>query len=327
MTSDFWNGRRVFVTGATGFLGGWVVQDLVEAGADVVALVRDWVPRSRLLSEGLIDRIATVRGAVQQQDVLERAINEYDVDTVLHLAAQTIVTIADRNPISTFETNIRGTWCVLEACRRSPTVQAVLVASSDKAYGVQAELPYSENASLIGRFPYDVSKSCADLLARSYGESYGLAVAITRCGNFFGGGDLNFNRIVPGTIMSALRGDRPIIRSDGSYIRDYLYVRDGARACLLLAEQLHAAKWRGEAFNFSYEVRLTALDMVRRILAAAGRPDLEPDIRNEARNEIPEQYLSSEKARQTLGWRPAFGFDEGLREAVAWYRGFAGVVS
>ncbi len=319
----FWRSRKTLVTGCSGFLGGWVVEDLLARGAVVVGLIRDWVPQSRLLTEDLLGKMIAVRGAVEDPVAVERALNEYEVDTAFHLAAQTIVTIADRNPLSTFETNIRGTWTVLEACRRCPTVKAIVVASSDKAYGAQPTLPYEETAPLRGRFPYDASKSCADLLAQSYAATYDLPVAITRCGNFFGGGDLNLSRIVPGTILSALRGERPVIRSDGTYVRDYLYVRDGARACLLLAEQMAARGLRGEAFNFSYEVRLTAREMVDRLLALLGRLDLEPVILDAARHEIPHQYLSARKARETLGWRPAFGLEEGLRETVAWYRAFA----
>jgi CDP-glucose 4,6-dehydratase len=320
---DFWRSRNVLVTGCTGLLGGWVVQDLVTRGAQVVGLVRDWVPQSRLLTESLLARIVTVRGAVEDQAAIERTLNEYEIDTVFHLAAQTIVTIAARNPLSTFETNIRGTWTVLEACRRSPTVHGIVVASSDKAYGAQEQLPYAEGAPLRGRFPYDVSKSCADLLAQSYAATYGLPVVITRCGNFFGGGDLNVSRIVPGTILSVLRGTPPLIRSDGTLVRDYLYVRDGARVCLLLGELLRERPLDGEAFNFSYEVRLTALEMVDRILQLMGRADLKPVILSEAKHEIPHQYLSSERARDMLGWRPAYGLEEGLRETIAWYRTYA----
>jgi CDP-glucose 4,6-dehydratase len=323
--SGFWQYRNVLVTGCTGLLGGWVVQELLARGATTVGLVRDWVPRSRLLTEDLLAKLIVVRGTLEDQALLERGLNEYAIDTVFHLAAQTIVTTANRNPVSTFESNIRGTWTVLEACRRVGTVKGVVVASSDKAYGAQERLPYEEGAPLLGRFPYDVSKSCADLLAQGYAATYGLPVAITRCGNFFGGGDLNFSRIVPGTILSALRNEAPIIRSDGTYVRDYLYVRDGALACLLLAEALQARGLRGEAFNFSYELRLTAREMVDRILALMGRADLAPVVRNEATNEIPHQYLSSRKAREALAWRPAFGLDQGLTETISWYRHHAEV--
>ena len=217
-------------------MGGWLAQRLVAAGADVVCLVRDWVPQSELVRSGLAERVKVVRGDVRDQALLERVLGEYEVNTVIHLAAQTIVSIANRNPISTFETNIGGTWALLEACRRSPAVKQIVVASSDKAYGDQETLPYDEDTPLQGQHPYDVSKSCADLIAQTYAVTYGLPVAITRCGNFYGGGDLNWNRIVPGTIRSVLRGQRPVIRSDGQYVRDYFYVEDGAAAYMLLAE-------------------------------------------------------------------------------------------
>jgi CDP-glucose 4,6-dehydratase len=320
--SSFWRDRPTFVTGATGLVGGWLVRRLVEAGADVVCLVRDWVPQSELVRSGLIERVKVVRGDVRDQALLEAALGEYEADTVLHLAAQTIVGIANRNPISTFETNIQGTWALLEACRRSPLVKQVVVASSDKAYGDQERLPYREDTPLQGRHPYDVSKSCGDMIAATYAESYGLPVAITRCGNFYGGGDLNWNRIVPGTIRSALRGERPVIRSDGSYVRDYFYVEDGAAAYMLLAEQLAGrAELRGAAYNFSNEIQITVLELVRRILDALGST-LEPDVRNEASNEIRHQYLSAERARAELGWRPLFTLDEGLERTIGWYRGF-----
>jgi CDP-glucose 4,6-dehydratase len=309
----------VFVTGATGLLGGWLVRQLVDAGADVVCLVRDWVPRSEFVAAGLVERVRLVRGDVRDQEVLERALGEYEVATVFHLAAQTIVGVANRNPVSTLDTNIRGTWALLEACRRSPTVQQVVTASSDKAYGDQEVLPYTEDAPVLGRHPYDVSKSCADLLAQMYAKSYGLRVSVTRCGNFYGGGDLNWNRLVPGTIRSVLRGERPVIRSDGRFTRDYIYVEDGARAYILLAEQLAAKpSLAGEVFNFSYERRMTVLELVDRILQAMGSR-FAPDVRNEASNEIRDQYLDSTKARRMLGWTPAFTFEASLRETIAWY--------
>ncbi len=265
-----------------------------------------------------------VRGDVADQALLERALGEYEIDTVIHLAAQTIVGIANRNPLATFETNIAGTWRLLEACRRSPKVKQIVVASSDKAYGDQETLPYDETSPLQGRHPYDVSKSCADLIAQTYATTYGLPVAITRCGNFYGGGDLNWNRIVPGTIRSILRGQRPVIRSDGHYVRDYFYVEDGAAAYMLLAEKLAAQPdLRGEAFNFSNEIQVTVLELVERILALMGS-DLRPDVRNEASNEIRHQYLSAAKARRRLEWQPLFTLDGGLRRTIAWYRDFLG---
>jgi len=322
--SSFWRDRPVFVTGATGLVGASMVRQLLDAGADVVALVRDWVPRSELVTSGLLERIRVVRGDVRSQSTMERALGEYEIVTVFHLAAQTIVGVANRNPVSTLDTNIRGTWALLEACRRTPTVHQIVTASSDKAYGEQEVLPYKEDASVQGRHPYDVSKSCADLLAQMYAKSYGLPVCVTRCGNFFGGGDLNWNRIVPGTIRSVLRGERPVVRSDGHYTRDYLYVEDGARAYLLLAERMAATPaLAGEVFNFSYEHRMTVLELVDRILRVMGST-MKPDVRNEASNEIRDQYLDAGKATALLGWSPAFTFDAGLRATVDWYTRYFG---
>ena len=321
-SSAFWRDRPTLVTGATGLLGGWLVRRLAEAGADVVCLVRDWVPQSELVRSGLAAEVKTVRGDIRDQALLERVLGEYEVDTVFHLAAQTIVQIANRNPVSTFETNVQGTWALFEACRRSPAVKQVVLASSDKAYGDHEQLPYDEGAALQGRHPYDVSKSCADLIARAYAVTYGLPVVTTRCGNFYGGGDLNWNRIVPGTIRSALRGQRPVIRSDGRYVRDYFYIEDGAAAYMLLAERLAGSReLAGEAFNFSNEIQVTVLELAERVLALMGA-DLAPDVRNEASHEIRHQYLSAEKARRVLGWHPLFDLDEGLRRTISWYREF-----
>jgi CDP-glucose 4,6-dehydratase len=318
--AQFWLDRPTLVTGGTGLVGSWLVRRLVENGADVVCLVRDWVPQSELITSHQIEKVKTVRGDVREQPLLERVLGEYEIDTVIHLAAQTIVTIANRNPVSTFESNIRGTWCLLEACRRSPRVKQVVVASSDKAYGDQENLPYSENMPLQGRHPYDVSKSCADLIAQTYAETYDLPVVISRCGNFFGGGDLNWNRIIPGTIRSVLRGLRPVIRSDGKYIRDYFYVEDGAVAYMLLAEKLaERPELCGNAFNFSYENQIDVLGIVQKILKLMDS-NLEPEVLNQAPNEILHQYLNAEKARQVLAWRPQFSLEVGLEKTIDWYR-------
>jgi len=318
----FWLDRPTFVTGGTGLVGSWLVKRLMDSGADVVCLVRDWVPQNEMIRKGWIGQAKVVRGDIRDRDTLERALGEYEIDTVIHLAAQTIVTIANRNPISTFETNIKGTWNLLEACRRSPKVNQIVVASSDKAYGDQAALPYDENTPLQGQHPYDVSKSAADLIAYTYAKSFDLSVAITRCGNFYGGGDLNWNRIIPGTIRSILRGQRPIIRSDGEYIRDYFYVEDGAAAYILLAEQLAARpELKGNAYNFSNENQVSVREIVERILKAMGSK-LIPDIRNEVKNEIRHQYLSAEKARRELEWKPMFNLDEGLKRTINWYKDF-----
>ncbi|GMV34528.1 NAD-dependent epimerase/dehydratase family protein [Chloroflexi bacterium CFX5] len=320
----FWLDRPTFVTGGTGLVGSWLVKRLVKSGADVVCLVRDWIPQSELVRSGLIEKVKVVRGDVRDREVLERALGEYEIDTVIHLAAQTIVTIANRNPLSTFETNIAGTWNVLEAARRSPKVKQLVMASSDKAYGDQETLPYDEKTPLQGQHPYDVSKSAADLIASAYAKSYDLPVVITRCGNFYGGGDLNWNRIIPGAIRSILRGQRPVIRSDGQYIRDYFYVEDGAAAYMLLAEQLAANRSLvGESFNFSNETQVTVLEIVQKILHSMGS-DLKPEILNEASNEIRRQYLSAEKARRLLDWKPLFNLDEALKLTIDWYKDFLG---
>ena len=325
--STFWRDRRTFITGGTGLVGGWLVKRLREAGAEPVCLVRDWVPASSLVASGEVQAVTTVRGDVTDQALLERVLGEYEIETVIHLAAQTIVGIANRNPVSTFESNVRGTWTLLEACRRSPMVRQIVVASSDKAYGAQEVLPYDEQTPLQGSHPYDVSKSCADLIATTYANTYGLPVTVTRCGNFFGGGDTNFNRVVPGTIRSIIRGERPIVRSDGLFIRDYFYVEDGAAAYMLLAESLaRDANLRGEAFNFSNEEGISVLDLITRISRLMGS-DLQPDIRDEATNEIREQRLSAAKARQQLGWRPLFSLDEGLNRTIEWYRKFLGAAA
>jgi CDP-glucose 4,6-dehydratase len=297
---------------------------LLGLGADITCLVRDWVPQSQLIRGGLSDRVALVRGDVRDQAALERTLGEYSIVTVIHLAAQTIVGIANRNPISTFETNVAGTWALLEACRRSPTVRQIVVASSDKSYGEQEKLPYEETMALAGRHPYDVSKSAGDLIAQSYAATYDLPVVITRCGNFYGGGDLNWSRIVPGTIRSVLRGKRPVIRSDGQSVRDYFYLEDGAAAYAFLAEHLAAdRRIAGEAFNFSNEEPITVLDLTNKILGLMGS-DHKPDVRDEATNEIKCQYLSAAKAREKLGWRPLFQLEHGLLLTIDWYRDLLG---
>ena len=316
---DFWLDRPILVTGANGLVGGWLVSRLLGAGAGVVCILRDDVPDSGLSLSGDMSRVSLARGDVCDQVLLERVLGEYEIDTVFHLAAQTIVGVANRNPVSTLESNVRGTWALLEACRRSPAVRQVVVASSDKAYG-DAPPRCTEDAPLAGRHPYDVSKSCADLISRAYAETYGLPVVITRCGNFYGGGDLNWNRLVPGTVRAVLRGRTPVIRSDGTPVRDYFYVEDGAHAYMRAAEALAAQPdLAGEAFNFSNEQPLSVLDMTRRILDAMSS-DAEPDVRDEARHEIHEQSLDAGKARRVLGWTPLWDLERGLKQTVSWYR-------
>ncbi len=316
----FWLDRPTLVTGGTGLLGSWLVQRLLDLGADIVCLVRDWVPKSDLVERGAYRRVTLVKGDIRDQSVIERCLGEYEIDTVMHLAAQTVVGVASRNPVSTLETNIAGTWRLLEACRRSPSVQQVVVASSDKAYGEQAAMPYVESMPLQGRHPYDVSKSAADLIAHCYSMTYATPVVITRCGNFFGGGDLNWSRVVPGTIRSVIRGKRPIIRSDGQYRRDYLYVEDAAAAYTMLAEQLAGnPDLKGESFNFSNEQSLSVVEIVELILRLMGS-ELKPIIRNVVTNEIRSQCLSAEKATKMLGWSSRFTVEEGLTRTIDWYR-------
>jgi CDP-glucose 4,6-dehydratase len=320
----FWKDRSVFVTGGTGLLGSWLCSSLVEKGANLTCLVRDWVPRSILLKEDILKKINIVRGSVENFYTLERTLNEYEVETVFHLAAQTIVETANRNPRSTFETNIRGTWNLFEACRRVSKVSEIVLASSDKAYGEQKELPYDESTPLQGDHPYDVSKSCADLIANSYYSTYDLPVCITRCGNFYGGGDLNFNRIVPGSIRSLINNESPVIRSDGSYIRDYFYIKDAVYAYTHLAQKMNELKIKGEAFNFSNELQVTVLELVNKIISIMGKERIKPKILGTAKNEIPHQYLSAKKAKNMLGWKPKYALEEGLKETVDWYAKFLG---
>lgn len=320
---DAWRDRNVLVTGATGLLGGWLVEALLARGAHVVGIVRDRIPRSRLLAERIIDRIDVAWGDVTDYLFVERVIAEYEVECVFHLAAQTIVGIANSSPLSTFDTNVRGTWHVLEACRHQPRAPRVVMASSDKAYGDHETLPYDETSALQGRHPYDVSKSAADLIAQSYWHSFRLPVAVTRCGNLFGGGDLNWNRIVPGTIRSVLQNEPPVIRSDGRLTRDYIYVEDAVDAYLRVAEALaEDDAVAGQGINISYEQPQSVLEIVERLLRLMGRGDLRPRILDEARNEIRDQYLDAKRARKLLGWSPRVALDRGLERSIEWYRAF-----
>lgn len=320
-----WTSRRVLVTGATGIVGSWLVRQLVDDGAFVVALIRDMNPQSELIRSGLWTRITVVNGALEDYSAVERAVVEHDIDSVFHLAAQAIVTTALRSPLATFESNIRGSYNLLEACRvHSDVVKRVVVASSDKAYGESPTLPYTEDMPLDGRHPYDVSKSCTDLLALTYAHTYRLPVIVARCGNIYGGGDLNWSRIVPGTIRSVLRNERPVIRSDGKFIRDYIYVRDVVDAYLTLGNHVSVERGIGQAFNFSPESRVSVLEITRQIQQLMERTDLEPIVLNQAKAEIPNQYLDSTKAHRELGWSPRYTLESGLRETIEWYRDFLG---
>lgn len=327
MSNYIWKNKNVFITGASGLVGSWLTKILIDEGANVIALVRDNVPRSILWSSSvefkyIKDNLTLVYGKLEDYDILERTLNEYEIEAVFHLGAQTIVGTANRNPVSTFESNIRGTYNLLEACRRSPLIKAVVIASSDKAYGEQKQLPYNETTPLQGTHPYDVSKSCADLIAYTYYNTYKLPVCVTRCGNFYGPGDLNFNRIIPGTIRSLLEGENPIIRSDGKFIRDYFYVKDGAFAYMALAEKmLTDTSIHGEAYNFSNETQITVLELVKKIIDVM-EVDTEPIILNQAQNEIRNQYLSAKKAKEQLGWSAKYTLDSSLIETVEWYTNY-----
>lgn len=318
----YWTHKRCLVTGCTGLVGAWLTKGLADKGAHVVGLVRDWVPNSNLYALGMEKRIDIARGDICDYEAVLRVIGEYEVDTVFHLAAQTIVGIANRSPLSTFDANIRGTWNMMEAARLSPTVKRVVFASSDKAYGAQENLPYYEDAPLVGLHPYDASKSCSDLIAQTYHHTYGVPVGISRCGNIFGGGDLNFNRIFPETFSAVYEDRNPVIRSDGSPTRDYLYVKDVVEAYLCLAQGLDDEANRGKGFNFSYEQPKTVLEIVGDILSTLGRGDLRPDVKGKGppHGEIPHQYLAAERARSDLGWAPTYGLEEGIVETYSWYK-------
>jgi CDP-glucose 4,6-dehydratase len=307
------------VTGATGLVGSWLIKELLARGDQVVALVRDDDPRSELVVSGDYSRCTIASGALEDVDVVERALAQNDVHTVFHLGAQTQVVAARKQPLDTWESNLRGTYCLLEAVRRQRAgMRAVVVASSDKAYGDSAVLPYTEETALLGTFPYDASKAAAEIVARSYAVSYAIPVAVARCGNIYGGGDLNWARIVPGTIRSLLQRERPIIRSDGKMIRDYIYVKDVVQAYLMLADT--ACDATAPAFNFSCEQPMSVLDVVHAVARAIGERGLEPDVRNQATHEIRAQHLSAGKARERLKWAPKYSLEAALPETVAWYR-------
>ena len=319
----FWQGRSVFVTGATGLLGGWLVPALVRRGANLVALKRDGAPRNLTLQHGRPDQVPTVCGTVTDSDLMRRIIVDYSVETIFHLAAQPLVCVAAQDPAGTLDVNVRGTWTILEASRLTRQCQ-VLIASSAKAYGENKKLPYKEHFPLRGRYPYDVSKSCVDLISAMYANACGQPVGIVRCGNLFGGGDVNFSRSIPGVICSTLHGEPFVIRGDGKTVRDFLYVEDAVDAYLLLAERLALDKTlNGEAFNFGLEQRLTVVEIVEMVLRLMGRTDLRPAILGGASKEIREQYSSAEKAKRVLNWSPRFGLEDGLRHSIAWYRDYA----
>lgn len=316
----FWRNRNVFITGGFGLLGSALVEELHAAGANITLLKRDHAASSRLLTLPAYHHVNIVHGDFEDYDLVYRALNEYEIDTVFHVGAQPIAPVGNRAPLPTLRANIMGTANMLEAARLSPLVKRMIVASSDKAYGPQPVLPYTEEASLKGTHPYDVSKSCTDLLAQMYYNTYKLPVCVTRCGNLYGPGDLNWQRVIPETITHLYHGEAPVIRSDGKFIRDYFFIRDAAHAYMRLAEEMERPEVVGQAFNFSTGNRFTVIDIVKKVAEAMGRTDLEPVILNQAKAEIVEQTLSSEKAQRLLNWKPQFTVEEGLAETVAWYK-------
>jgi CDP-glucose 4,6-dehydratase len=316
------NGKKVFVTGASGIVGYWLCSHLHEKGAEVTIFLRDFVPKSNLIKTGLFTKVNVVTGQLEDYLTLKRALNEYEIDTVFHLGAQTIVETANRSPLSTFNSNVRGTWNMLEACRNSKLVDSVVVASSDKAYGSSDKLPYTEDMPLAGEHPYDVSKSCSDLIAQSFAKTYDMPIGIARCGNIFGGNDLNFNRIVPGTIKSLLHNQSPIIRSDGTFKRDYIYVKDVVNSYVLLAENVDKKQVKGQSFNFGNDKPLKVLEIVKILQKLMKKEKIKPKILNIAKGEIKDQYLNSKKAKRLLKWEPRFTLEKGMKETIDWYSDF-----
>lgn len=321
---EFWKGRNVFVTGSQGFVGSRLTKRLVDEAANVVVLIRDDHPRLWHLGETQARLHGIIKGDITDYDVVARLLNEYEIEVVFHLAAQAIVGVANRSPLSTFESNIKGTWNILEAARNSSGLKRLVVASSDKAYGDHDRLPYSEEYPLNAIHPYDASKACADILARTYACTYALPISITRCANIYGGGDLNFSRIIPDTIRALIRDSEPVIRSDGSPIRDYMYLDDAVNAYLTLAEQMDRPEVKGQVFNFGAESPISVIDLVEMMIRISGKTHLKAVIAGKGKplGEIQAQYLSSQKAKALLGWQPEYNLEEGLRESFAWYQAY-----
>ena len=316
---NFWEGKKVFITGCNGFIGSWLTYELFKQGADITGLIRDQIIRTNLHLLQLEKKINIVHGDVIDFNCLRRCFAEYDIDTVFHLAAQPIVTVALKDPIGTFKANIEGTWNILEVSRQI-NVQRLIIASSDKAYGTHKELPYDETFPLNGQFPYDVSKTCSDLIAQTYFNTYELPVCITRNANIYGGGDLNFNRIIPETIKSILSGKDPVIRSNGEFIREFFYVKDAVKSYLLVAENLHRKNIMGRAFNFGSTEKIKIIDLVNKIIKLSGNRNIKPIILDEVKKEITDQYLSCKLAESVFKWKPDYMLEEGLKETYNWYK-------
>lgn len=317
-----WKNKNIFITGADGFIGAWLAKRFVEKKANVIILARDIKAEATYKLFNLEEKVTQVQGDLTNYSLLERVLNEYPIDSCFHLAAQALVRIANRSPLSTFESNIKGTWNLLEACRNTRTIERVIVASSDKAYGVQKKLPYTEESPLLGFYPYDASKACADILSRSYFVSYGLPVAVTRNANTYGGGDLNFSRIIPDAIRCILQEKEFAIRSDGTPERDYMYVEDAVDGYITLAEQIGRENVKGEAFNFGTGKPISVIALFKKIAQLYGKSDIKPKILGIAKNEIDRQYLAIDKAREILNWEPRYTIEQGLKETIEWYKSY-----
>jgi len=319
-----WEGRNILITGASGFVGSWLAESLVNKKANVIALVRDYVPISTLNYMGTDQKFkAIVNGDITDFFTVKRVFNEYEIDTCFHLAAQTIVGVANRSPIPTFETNIKGTWNILEVALNSKTIERIVIASTDKVYGEPIKLPIKEDHPILAIYPYDASKACADILSHTYFTTYGLPIGITRCCNIYGGGDLNFSRIVPDTVRSVIFNKNPIIRSDGTPVRDFIFITDVVAAYLKLGENLERKNVKGEAFNFGSNTPTKILDVVNKIIKISGK-NLKPRIlgKGKQKGEISVQYLSSEKAEKLLKWKPKVPLEKGLEKTIEWYTNF-----
>jgi len=326
VSKNFWRDKNVLVTGSLGFLSSWLIIDLLERGAGVTGLNDDYNPRSLLRLKGLEKKICFIQGSITDYPAVERIFTQYDIQVCFHLAAQTIEGACRRSPLTAFDTNIKGTWNMLEAARNSrQNLESIVIASSDKAYGEQKELPYREDQELLGRFPYDASKVCDEVIAQSYSRTFGLPVGITRCANIYGGGDFHWSRIVPGTIRSVLRNENPVIRSDGTPVRDYLYAEDTADAYITLAEAVAGGKAKGESFNFSAEHHKSVLEIVKMIIAVSGKKNIRPDVQGKGKpyQEIDRQILSAAKAGKVLGWKAGYSLEEGLKKTFDWYVKYA----
>ncbi|MCF7907819.1 MAG: GDP-mannose 4,6-dehydratase [Candidatus Omnitrophica bacterium] len=315
----FWKGKRVLITGYEGFLGSNLAKVLLNFGAKISGLDILTRRKDTILTQKELAKIKIIKGNVDNLSLVKRILRNDKIEVIFHLAAEALVGECLKRPVKGFSTNIKGTWNILEAWRQTKIAKAIVVASSDKAYGSHSKLPYKEDSALCGLHPYDVSKSCADLIAHAYHNTYGAPVVITRCGNIFGPGDFNFSRIVPETLRSVIRNKTLVIRSDGKFTRDYVYVDDIVAGYINLAQKSKKLKLFGQAFNFSAEQPLSVLALVKLIYKLADRRS-NYKILKQAKYEIKHQYLSSRKAARVLGWKPKLKLDKALEKTYQWYK-------